>query len=122
MVAHSGRAHPEEACGILGGPPGHVAQVFCVENIYHSPVAYYMDPPAQVEAMLAIEAAGWEIVGIFHSHPAGPPEPSATDVAQAYYPEAVYVILAPDGQGDWGMRGFEIADGRAREVGLEVVE
>lgn len=122
MVAHVQQALPEEACGVLGGPPGQVAQVFCVENSYHSPVAYFMDPAGQVAAMIAIEEAGWEIVGIFHSHPAGPAQPSATDVAQAYYPEAVYVILAPEGPDSWGMRGFAIAGGKVREVALELVE
>jgi proteasome lid subunit RPN8/RPN11 len=99
-----------------------VERVYCVANAYYSPVAYYMEPVAQVQAMVEIETAGWEIVGIFHSHPAGPPVPSATDIAQAYYPEAVYLILAPAGPETWGLRGFEIVDGRTREVALEIVE
>jgi proteasome lid subunit RPN8/RPN11 len=122
MVEHVARWRPEEACGLLGGPPGQVARVYTVENVYHSPVAYLMDPAAQVGAMVEIEAAGWDVVGIFHSHPAGPPTPSETDVAQALYPEAVYVILAPDGPERWAMRGFLIDDGQVREVALEVGE
>ncbi len=122
MRAHAQQAWPHEACGLLGGPPGQVARVYCVENVLHSPVAYYMDPAGQVQAMLDLEAAGWEVCGIFHSHPAGPAVPSATDVAQAYYPEAVYVILAPEAPGNWGLRGFEIDSGRVREVALELVE
>jgi proteasome lid subunit RPN8/RPN11 len=120
MVAHV-RAHaPEEGCGMLGGPPGRVEACYGVENILHSPVAYEMEPRAQVEAMIAIEARGWDIVGIFHSHPSGPARPSRTDVAQAYYPDAVYVILAPDGAGGWGGRGFRIEAGRVREVELVI--
>jgi len=119
MVTHVQRHAPEEACGILAGVGGRVTQVFAIENMLHSPVAYEMDPVQQVQAMLALEAAGWDICGIFHSHPAGPALPSATDLAQAYYPEAVYVILAPNG-GRWGMRGFSLADGQAAEVPLVV--
>jgi proteasome lid subunit RPN8/RPN11 len=122
MLAHVQEGLPNEACGLLGGPPGMVERVYGVENVYRSPVAYYMDPAAQVEAMVEIEAAGWDVCGIFHSHPAGPPVPSATDVAQALYPEAVYVIVAPDGAGGWQMRGFEIDSGHVREVPLELVE
>jgi proteasome lid subunit RPN8/RPN11 len=122
MLAHVQAGLPNEACGLLGGPPGKVERVYGVENVYRSPVAYYMDPAAQVEAMVEIEAAGWDVCGIFHSHPAGPPVPSATDVAQALYPEAVYVIVAPDGAGGWQMRGFEIDSGHVREVPLELVE
>lgn len=119
MVAHVQRHAPEEACGILAGVGGQVQQVYEVENLRHSPVAYEMDPVQQVEAMLALETAGWDLCGIFHSHPAGPPLPSATDLAQAYYPDAVYVILAPSGR-EWGMRGFTLAGGRAVEVPLVV--
>jgi proteasome lid subunit RPN8/RPN11 len=122
MLAHVQQNWPEEACGLLGGPPGQVAHVYCVENIRHSPVEYYMDPVAQVEAMMAIEAAGWEICGIFHSHPSGPPVPSATDVAQAFYPESVYVILAPTSPNQWAVRGFAIEAGHVREVALVLVE
>ena len=122
MLAHVQAGLPNEACGLLGGPQGKVERVYGVENVYRSPVAYYMDPAAQVEAMVEIEAAGWDVCGIFHSHPAGPPVPSATDVAQALYAEAVYVIVAPDGAGGWQMRGFEIDSGHVREVPLELVE
>lgn len=125
MLAHVRQAWPQEACGLLGGRPGQAERVYCVENVLHSPVAYYMDPTAQVQAMLELEAAGWDVCGIFHSHPAGPAVPSATDVAQAYYPEAVYVIFAPatpETPETWGMRGFEIENGRVREITLMVAE
>ena len=122
MLGHVQQSRPEEACGLLGGPPGRVERVYLVENIDHSPVAYQMDPTEQVRVMVEIEAAGWEIVGIFHSHPAGPPVPSPTDVAQAFYPEAVYVIVAPDGPETWGMRGFRIDQGRVWEVALHLDE
>ena len=81
-----------------------------------------MDPAQQVETMAAIEAAGWELTGIFHSHPGGPPTPSATDIAQAYYPESLYVILTPDAMGEWQGRAFQIDGGQAQEVRLEIVE
>ncbi len=121
MVAHVQRHAPDEACGLLAGLAGRVVQVYPVENVLHSPVAYEMDATQQVEAMLALEAAGWELCGIFHSHPAGPPVPSATDLAQSFYPDAVYLILAPDGA-DWGVRGFSLADGRVQEVPVRLGE
>ncbi len=122
MVDHVRRHAPEEACGLLGGPPGTVEALYLVENVLHSPVAYEMDAQGQVEAMVALEAQGWDVVAIFHSHPAGPPAPSATDVAQGYYPDAVYVILAPQPDGAWAGRGFRIDAGRVTEVGLRVLE
>src|SRR5262245_15889291 len=101
MLAYVRANSPEEACGLLAGQGEIVRQVYFVENIRHSPVAYEMNAVEQVRAMVELEARGWEVVGIFHSHPHGPPVPSQTDIELAYYPEAVYVICAPDGQGGW---------------------
>ena len=122
LVSYVQQHAPEEACGILAGVAGRVVAGYPVENIRHSPVAYEMDPAQQVEAMIALETARWDLCGIFHSHPAGPPVPSATDLAQAYYPEAVYLILAPAGGGEWGLRGFWLSDDRVAEVPLTVAE
>lgn len=122
IAEHLTRALPEEACGLLAGRGGVVRAVYPVENRLHSPVAYEMDPAQQIETMVAIEDAGWEITGIFHSHPAGPPTPSPTDVAQAYYPESLYLICAPDGAGAWRGRVFRIEAGRVAEAPLIIQE
>lgn len=56
-----------------------------------------MEPRVQVNAMLTIEAKGWSLLAIYHSHPAGAPsEPSLSDVAQHRYPEALMMIVLPD--------------------------
>lgn len=120
MLAHVRQWRPEEACGLLAGAAGRVERVYAIENVRHSPTEYLMDPTQQVRAMLEIEAAGWEVCGIFHSHPAGPPHPSRTDIDRAYYPDAVYVILAP-AAADWTARGFAIEAGQVREVPLVFV-
>jgi [CysO sulfur-carrier protein]-S-L-cysteine hydrolase len=120
MLAHVRGLWPEEACGLLAGLEGQVQQVYLIENIRHSRSDYYMDPNQQVSAMLEIESAGWEICSIFHSHPAGQPQPSATDIDRAYYPDAVYLILAPAEGLDWAMRGFAINEGQVREVRLQI--
>jgi proteasome lid subunit RPN8/RPN11 len=40
-----------------------------------------------------------EIVGVYHSHPTGPAQPSARDVRQAHYPAWVHVIVGfPSGR------------------------
>src|SRR5689334_1500542 len=120
ILGHVQRLWPEEACGILAGPGAQVERVYLIENIRHSPTEYFMDPTQQVNAMLEIEAAGWDVSGIFHSHTAGPPRPSATDIGRGLYPDAVYVILAPAGGKDWGLHGFEIKNGQVRDVPIHV--
>jgi len=114
------RELPNEACGLLGGRGNVVEQVIAVENAAHSPVRYEMAPAQQLEAMLALESAGLELTAIYHSHPHGPATPSATDVAEAYYPDSLYVICAPDERGQWRGRAFRIADGEVSETPLVI--
>ena len=122
IVAHVEAGRPNEACGLLGGEGGVVRKVYPAENILHSPVEYQMDPKRQVEIMLEIEASGWELNGIYHSHPGGPPVPSLADVAQAYYPDSIYVILAPEAAtGEWRGRAFRIEAGEVKEVEVMIV-
>ena len=122
VVAHIEAGRPNEACGLLAGEGGVVRKVYPAENILHSPVEYQMDPKRQVEIMLEIEAAGWELSGIYHSHPGGPPVPSPTDVARAYYPDSIYLILAPEAAaGEWRGRAFRIEAGGMKEVEVMIV-
>ncbi len=121
LLAHVQEALPNEACGLLAGEDRVVRRIYPIENVLHSPWEYQMNPLEQVRVMLEIEATGWELSGIYHSHPGGPPVPSPTDVARAYYPESVYVILAPV-RGAWHGRAFLIEEGRVEEVSLRVAE
>jgi proteasome lid subunit RPN8/RPN11 len=77
-----------------------------------------MEPRAQLRAFEQIEAAGQEILAIFHSHPKGPSVPSPTDIKEAAYP-VVHIIWSPVGR-KWRARGFWIEDGHAVEVPLNM--
>ena len=56
-------------------------------------------------------------MGIYHSHVASPAYPSRTDAEQAFWPDAVYVIVSLAG-GEADLRGFHIADLEVTEVSL----
>ncbi|MEK7278690.1 MAG: M67 family metallopeptidase [Chloroflexota bacterium] len=118
IYAHVEAGKPNEACGLLGGRGGKVEKVYLMENAARSPVRYSMEPEALIRVIEETEERGWDLVGIFHSHPAGPLSPSATDIAEAYYPDSAYVICAPDADGRWQAKAFEIKEGRAREIPL----
>lgn len=122
MIRHAATHYPEEACGLLAGTIdgriGRATRLYPVENVLHSPVAYEMEPLAQVRAMIAIESEGLELVGIYHSHPAGPASPSRTDVAQAYYPDAAQIILSLAERGRPSARAFLIREGQVEEIRL----
>lgn len=108
---------PLEACGLLAGKSGRVEKVIPVRNQARSPTRFVMDPYEQLQAFEQIDSQGLDLLGIYHSHPAGPETLSATDIAEAAY-EVVYVVWSRC-QGEWKIRGFWIQDGQVSEVLLE---
>ncbi len=120
MEQHVRSQWPLEACGLLAGRNDRVEKVFLMRNAAQSPVRYRLDGTEQLRVFEAIEAAGMELVGIFHSHPQGPPFPSSTDIREAAYP-VVYVIWSPQAEG-WIARGFQIAADKVTEVELMLEE
>ena len=45
-------------------------------------------------ARRAARQQGLEVLGFYHSHPHSAPEPSSTDLAEASYPDRVYLIVS----------------------------
>ncbi|MCB8984799.1 MAG: M67 family metallopeptidase [Ardenticatenaceae bacterium] len=120
MLAHLQAVYPLEGCGLLGGVGDTAVRHTAVDNILRSPVAYEMDPTQQIRAMLELEAQGQEMLAIYHSHPAGPPHPSPTDVAQAYYPDAVYLIISLADRAQPVVGAFRIGNGRYTPIPLAI--
>ena len=116
MLTHVLSDPTREMCGLLAGQVGRVDRVLPVPNGLRSPTAYRMDGPEFVEAMRVCE---FEPLGIFHSHVAGPPTPSSTDVAEAAYPDSVYVIVSLQPSPP-SVRAFQIADVRVTEVEVRI--
>jgi proteasome lid subunit RPN8/RPN11 len=122
IVAHTKAEAPKEACGMLVGTAGRVTQVLPAINVAENPaVEYLMDPHDQLRHFQAMEEQGLELLGIYHSHPASPAFPSATDLSMAYYPEAVYVIASLADSEKPVLRAFRIVDDQISEVSLKVV-
>ena len=111
---------PLEACGLLAGTDNRVEKVIGVRNQAQSPVRFVMDPYEQLKAFDWIQSSGLELLGIFHSHPAGPETASATDVVEAAY-KVTHVIWSRI-EDRWQARGFWIEDGEASEVTLRMIE
>lgn len=117
MRRHVSRRSPQEACGLLVGKNEHVEITLGIHNAERSAVRFRMEPRAQWRAFQRIEAAGLELVGIYHSHPNGPDHPSPTDIAESMYPVTQIIWVQVDGE--WRVRGFQIEGGKATEISLE---
>lgn len=117
MVAHVDSLAPLEACGLLAGKDSRVESVIGVTNQAQSPVRFVMDPIEQLRAFEWIDSQGLDLLGIYHSHPAGPETVSPTDIADSAY--AVVQVILSRVEGSWRARGFWIENGGYYEVPLE---
>ena len=109
VLAEAAGALPEEACGILLGRAGCVEQAIPARNVHPSPRTHFeIDPQVLIDAHRAGRAGGAQVLGYYHSHPAGPALPSATDRAQAAHDRSVWAILGEGGVAFWrdGEDGF----------------
>lgn len=110
-----------EVCGLISARDGEPFQVYPVPNVSQTPARFFtMDAKAQIDAMRTMRAAGEELFAIYHSHPDGPAAPSAEDLAQAAYPEALYLIISLQAQQAPQLRGFWLRGGQAEPVELEI--
>lgn len=116
MVAHCLANLPDEGCGLLAGDPasGLVARIFPTRNVAASAKLYTVDPSDHLHADREAQAAGLEIMGVFHSHTHTDAYPSPTDVAQAPDPTWHYVLVSLR-QASPVVRSYRIADGTVSE-------
>lgn len=117
VLDHAREGAPEEVCGVLGGcqddREATVDTVRSVPNVADTPrTRYELDPERQLAVIEGIETDGGDVIGFYHSHPEGPPEPSATDRTQASWPEAYYLIvsLAEESVTAWYWTGEEFRE------------
>jgi proteasome lid subunit RPN8/RPN11 len=100
ILAHLQAGLPNEGCGLLAttfelnGGAERVERFYPGTNLVQSPTSFEMDPKEVVTALKEIEACGWRLGAIVHSHPTTAPAPSATDLRQAYYPGALMLIVS----------------------------
>jgi proteasome lid subunit RPN8/RPN11 len=119
---HARKESSHECCGLLCGCDGLITHAFPATNVSPYPATSYEIAPREIfDRIREMRAAGLELLGIYHSHPNSPNEPSPRDIAQAYYPGAAYFILSPLPDAPRPVRAFSIRDGRVTELRVEVV-
>jgi proteasome lid subunit RPN8/RPN11 len=64
-------------------------------NVADDPLRRFMlDPKDHIGSRRQARERGLAVVGFYHSHPASPAEPSATDLAEAGYADHLYLIVS----------------------------
>ena len=119
---------PAEACGLL---IGHGERVQTVSGVMVAANLapdrgdrFELDPRIRFEAEKRCRASGERLLGHWHSHPNGRRTPSATDLAMAFEPDLVWLIVAICSAAVAGHAGAFRLDprkGRFRPVRLTIV-
>ena len=120
MVDHGIAGFPNETCGLLAGKEGRPVKFFAMSNQDASPVSYRLDPTEQLKVFTELEDEGWDLLGIFHTHTHSEAYPSETDLKQAFYPEATYLVMSLSDRSNPVLRGFTMQDGEISEREVRV--
>ena len=109
IIAHATRERPLECCGLLIGRRGRVTGALPARNLARSAVRYELDPRVHIDARRVLREVmpPIAILGVYHSHPRGRAYPSASDIAEAQYPNWIHIIVG-------------LAGARARVAGFRI--
>lgn len=125
IMAHARAALPHEACGLLAGfrSDGRATEFHPARNEHSSALRYSVDPDDLVRIAFTIEASGADLLGIVHSHVGSPAVPSATDVREARYPDALQLIASmadPDAAPAVALRAWRVGEAASTEVPIVI--
>jgi proteasome lid subunit RPN8/RPN11 len=115
QIEHEARAaFPRECCGLIEGiRSGELVRataIHATRNISGQADRFEIDPAEHIAILRATRAARSEIVGCYHSHPSGEPNPSKHDIRNASDEGFVWLIAAISGpDAPASLRAFIVA-------------
>ena len=104
------REFPNECCGLIAADGGVPVKVFPMTNADASPVTYRLDGKEQLRTFEEIDAEGWELWAIYHSHTHSEAYPSETDRKLAFYSDSRYILLSLEDREHPVLRSFFIQE------------
>lgn len=119
--------YPLETCGLLLGDTADgsttVRRVVNVPNLNTERAhdRFELDPAGFQAADAEARANGWDIVGVWHSHPDHPAEPSETDRSRAWEGWS-YIIVRVTRDGAQEIRSFRLDGERFVEEDLKILK
>ena len=98
FAAEARAAFPRECCGLIEGRRESdvvfATMLHPTANLSPDADGFEIDPAAHLRLMRELRGSGREIVGCYHSHPNGRPEPSDRDRARYAAEGFVWLIAA----------------------------
>lgn len=120
MIEHALVDHPIEACGLLVGPRGQPLQLFRMTNVLASTSRFAFDVDEQLRLYAQLDARGWDIGVIYHSHSTGSAIPSRVD--RAYAQEGVSYLIVATEPDEPELRSWRLVDGAFAEEAIEILD
>lgn len=115
MIAHAQREAPDECCGLLIGNGNRVTESHPARNKVASHNRFQINPADHFVAIRKARAAGLQVLGAYHSHPASPALPSPSDLAEASEGAPVMVIVSLQAEQP-ELRAFLLHPGGSKEL------
>ena len=118
--AHGEAGYPEEICGfLLGRIDNGTNVVTAIERVDNEQDTnrerrYLIPPGAFRDAQKIAAGRDLDIVGIYHSHPDHPAQPSETDLEQATFSGYTYAIVSVEDGTARDLTAWQLAPDRSR--------
>jgi proteasome lid subunit RPN8/RPN11 len=132
MVEHAITDLPNECCGIIVAGGEVPERLYRTRNAESSPFRYNIHPQDLLQIERDLDANGWHILVIYHSHVASEAYPSPTDIRLAQwpgtdppldlYPGAFYVLVSLKDRANPAVRAYRIEGGVVTEEPLEALD
>ncbi|MGA7729723.1 MAG: M67 family metallopeptidase [Chloroflexia bacterium] len=129
ITKHAEGGYPNEICGILLGKDseGHrvILNAMPIENSFESDEQYHrfrITPQAMFAAEKLARRDRMDVLGVYHSHPDSPAQPSEYDKDHAAWTSWTYIIISIRDGNAAEMRAWRLEDDRSafNEIELAV--
>ena len=119
LLHHAQQTPEQEVCGLISSQNNIPQRSYPIKNTATNPESFFnLDARQQIQTMANMRDNNEQLFAIYHSHPSAPAIPSSTDVEQASYPDALYIIISLNTKGVLELRGYKIANAQFLEVPL----
>ncbi len=133
ILSEAAAAYPAECCGLLVGSGGaaegwKVSRVVPAANVaatgpgHSNRDRFEVDPQVRFDLERALRGQVDQVIGHYHSHPDHPAQPSATDLAKAYEPSLIWIIVGAQAGDATEIAAFRLDGGDFATLVLEIFD
>jgi len=121
ILTHAQISEEQEICGLISKKDDEVKHCYPIRNTADDPVHFFhMDEKSQIDAMRDMREKDEALFAIYHSHPHSEAYPSATDIQQSQYPDAIYLIVSLNTKGVLDLRAYQLVDQDVKTLELAI--